>query len=157
MVWRLVKHTTPLFDEVLEFYRSVLGLRVHRRREEAALLGALRPLVLLERGEERLKGGHIYHVAFRVPTREDLAAFVKWALRRFPEYVEGFADHLVSEAAYLTAPDGVGVEIYADRPRSRWIYAGERPVMDILPLDMSSLPAVGERALPPGTTIGHLH
>ena len=34
--------------------------------------------------------------------------------------VQGFADHLVSEAIYLPDPDGNGIEIYRDRPRSEW-------------------------------------
>ncbi len=54
---------------------------------------------------------------------------------------EGASDHGVSEALYLSDPDGLGIEIYADRPRERW----QRPAdghgvsMVTLPLDLEDL------------------
>ena len=73
------------------------------------------------------------------------------------------SDHFVSEAVYLTDPDGHGIEIYHDRPREVW----EGKVwsrMTTEPLDVASL--LGELAepggapftgLPPGTDMGHVH
>jgi catechol 2,3-dioxygenase len=71
------------------------------------------------------------------------------------------SDHLVSEAVYLTDPDGLGIEVYADRARSEWPRAGGALVMAVDPLDVESLlreagnePWTGA---PAGTVIGHLH
>ena len=77
--------------------------------------------------------------------------------------LEGAADHGVSEAVYLSDPDGLGIEIYADRPRERW----ERPAsgagvkMTTLPLDLQDLLAQSSEqpapAMPAGTVVGHVH
>ena len=54
---------------------------------------------------------------------------------------DGASDHGVSEALYLSDPDGLGIEIYADRPREQW----QRPAdghgvsMFTLPLDLEDL------------------
>jgi len=34
--------------------------------------------------------------------------------------LQGASDHGVSEALYLSDPDGNGIELYWDRPRERW-------------------------------------
>jgi catechol 2,3-dioxygenase len=71
------------------------------------------------------------------------------------------ADHLVSEALYLTDPDGLGIEVYADRPAADWQRRGRELVMTVDPLDISGLIAAGGEepwvAAPAGTTIGHVH
>jgi catechol 2,3-dioxygenase len=71
------------------------------------------------------------------------------------------ADHLVSEAFYLTDPDGLGIEVYADRPRETWAVRGGKLAMATDPLDLPSLAkAAGGRAwtgAPPGTRVGHIH
>src|SRR5439155_8687220 len=62
----------------------------------------------------------LYHVALVHPSRAHLARAVRRLLAaRWP--VEGASDHLVSEAVYLSDPEGNGIEIYADRPRGSWI------------------------------------
>lgn len=71
------------------------------------------------------------------------------------------SDHLVSEALYLTDPDGLGLEIYADRPRASWEVRGRQLAMATEPLDTRAVLAAanGEpwRGAPAGTTIGHVH
>jgi len=71
------------------------------------------------------------------------------------------ADHLVSEAFYLTDPDGLGIEVYADRPRETWAVRGGKLAMATDPLDLQSLAdATGGRpwtGAPPGTRVGHIH
>ena len=63
----------------------------------------------------------LYHLAILVPTRLDLAfALARLAEARWP--LDGASDHLVSEALYLSDPDGNGIEIYRDRPRDEWRY-----------------------------------
>jgi catechol 2,3-dioxygenase len=107
-------------------------------------------------------GRGAYHVAFRVPTRRDLAA----TLHRIASdrtAVEGFADHLVSEALYLPDPDGHGLEFTWDRPRADWRYPGGWLAIGTDPLDVPALLAeLGddpprEPDLPTGTALGHVH
>jgi catechol 2,3-dioxygenase len=67
----------------------------------------------------------------------------------------------VSEALYLTDPDGLGIEVYADRPRATWRHEGRQLVMDTTPLDVADVvrAAGGEpwRGMPAGTRVGHVH
>jgi len=71
------------------------------------------------------------------------------------------SDHLVSEAVYLTDPDGLGIEIYCDRPRDSWQRVDGQLAMASNPLDLDAVieSAGGERwtGMPAGTTIGHVH
>ncbi|MGC4082679.1 MAG: hypothetical protein QM736_11345 [Vicinamibacterales bacterium] len=73
----------------------------------------------------------------------------------------GAADHWVSEAIYLTHPDGLGIEVYADRPRDSWQVRGRELAMATEPLDLESLVTAGGAepwsGAPAGTTIGHVH
>lgn len=158
----------------VEFYEHALGFRLHRREAGAARLGAGGPdlLVLHEQPGARKAHGAtgLYHFAVLVPSRLDLAQ----SLRRIAETrtpVEGFADHLVSEAIYLPDPDGNGIEIYRDRPRAEWPMHNGQLQMATNPLDVdgvfAELEAGGERSpggraeawagLSPQTTIGHIH
>jgi catechol 2,3-dioxygenase len=114
----------------LDFYQRALGLQVHPREGDTAYLGTGREdlLALTEEPAAIHVGNHagLYHLALLVPSRRELAQ----SLRRFSETgtrLQGFADHWVSEAIYLADPDGNGIEIYRDQPRSRWPYgpAGE--------------------------------
>ena len=71
------------------------------------------------------------------------------------------SNHLVSEAIYLTDPDGLGIEVYADRPRSEWSYRDRQLTMATDPLDARALIAAGEgkpwSGMPAGTVMGHVH
>jgi catechol 2,3-dioxygenase len=73
----------------------------------------------------------------------------------------GMSDHLVSEALYLSDPDGLGIEIYSDRPRDSWTKRGDELAMATEPLDVESLlrepGADAWKGMPTGTTIGHMH
>jgi catechol 2,3-dioxygenase len=102
----------------------------------------------------------LYHFALLLPDRASLGRFLGHASAlRIPL---GAADHGVSEALYLSDPDGHGIEVYADRPASAWTRtpAGEL-VMTTDPLDTEAL--LRERdggsweGLPEGTSMGHLH
>ena len=104
----------------------------------------------------------LYHLAILVPSRSDLAfALARLAESRWP--LGGASDHLVSEALYLSDPDGNGIEIYRDRPREEWPRQNGMLQMATLPLDLDSvltaLSGAGERQplAPPGTRIGHVH
>ena len=104
----------------------------------------------------------LYHLAILLPSRVDLAhALVRLAQTRWP--LDGASDHLVSEALYLSDPDGNGIEIYRDRPRHEWSYEHGQLAMATLPLDLRSIVAelgaqpVSQPTVPEGTVIGHVH
>ncbi len=76
--------------------------------------------------------------------------------------MQGGADHGVSEALYLADPDGNGLELYRDRPRSEWRWSDGQVAMVTDPLDAAGLlgtisPAEGWPGLDPRTVIGHVH
>jgi catechol 2,3-dioxygenase len=148
----------------LEYYRRVLGLRILDRGAHTAILGADVPLVhLRERPGARpvpRRGAYgLFHFAVLLPDRASLARFLNHlgSLGLRP----GMADHLVSEALYLSDPDGLGIEVYADRPRSTWRKHGDELAMTTDPLDVADLAAAGGgeawEGAPSGTTMGHVH
>ena len=155
--------TVSDLERSISFYETALGLRLHRRNGAEAALGAGADdlLVLREQRGARPPGRHagLFHFALLVPSREALAR----ALRRLLETrtaIQGASDHLVSEALYLPDPDGLGIEIYADRPRESWSFAGGELRMDTLPLDLDDLLALAPEAdgpAAPGTVVGHVH
>jgi catechol 2,3-dioxygenase len=155
-------------DRSLEYYQHVLGLRVLSRAPQQAALGVegtSRPLVALfeQRGAEPVPRGGLlglYHFAVLLPDRAALGRFISH-LSALGVHA-GSADHAVSEAIYLTDPDGLGIEVYADRPRAAWRSDSTRQLfMTTAPLDVRGLVAAsgGETwtGMPPGTTIGHVH
>ena len=101
-------------------------------------------------------------VALLVPERRDLARWLAHA-GRDRVGLTGLSDHDVSEAIYLADPDGHGIEIYADRPRSLWEGDVARR-LTTRPLDVENLlhelenPATEQfDGLPAGTVMGHVH
>ena len=151
----------------LAYYERVLGLRILERGDGEATLGAQRDPEPLVRIRERPgvqavpRRGRLglYHFAVLLPDRASLGRFAGH-LASLGEYA-GMADHLVSEAFYLTDPDGLGIEVYADRPRETWAVRAGKIAMATDPLDLDSLAqAAGGRpwdGAPPGTRIGHIH
>ena len=151
----------------LAYYERVVGLRVLSRSERGAVLGPqqeARPLVELNERPgatpvpRRGRLG-LYHFAILLPDRPALGRFVAH-LADIREYA-GMSDHLVCVAVYLTVPDGLGIEVYADRPRSTWRHEGRQLAMATDPLDVPDLVrAAGGEAwtgMPAGTVIGHVH
>ncbi|MGL5362460.1 MAG: VOC family protein [Bosea sp. (in: a-proteobacteria)] len=104
----------------------------------------------------------LFHTAFLVPTRADLGLWLAHAAA-IGLRLEGASDHIVSEALYLSDPEGNGIEIYVDRPRAAWQRKGDEITMDTLPLDLQALLAEGARqpgawqGLASGSRIGHIH
>jgi catechol 2,3-dioxygenase len=159
--------TVADLDRSLRFYQEALGFQVRQRAGETARLGAGGPndlLVLSERPGARpaRRTTGLYHFAVLVPSRLELAR----SLRRLAETrtpLQGFSDHLVSEAIYLADPDGNGIEIYRDRPREEWPRRNGQIQMATDPLDLDGVLAELEHetelwaGLRPETTIGHIH
>jgi len=154
-------------DRSIAYYERVVGLRTLTRAGARATLGTHGdPSEIVEL--EEMPGANpvprrgrlgLYHFAILLPDRPALGRFVTH-LADLGEYA-GMSDHLVSEAVYLTDPDGLGIEVYADRPRSAWPRNGQALAMATDPIDLAALrrAAAGEpwTGVPPGATIGHVH
>lgn len=154
-------------DRSLAFYRDVLGFQELTRSGRIVSLGAAggRTLLTLEERPDAVlrprRSAGLFHVAILVPSRAALGR----SLRRMIERdwrLTGVADHLVSEALYLDDPDGLGLEIYCDRPRDTWRRNGGEIVMGTEPLDLETLarePGATQPwcGLDAGTVIGHVH
>lgn len=153
-------------ERSVRYYTESIGLAVLAREGgEARLAAGDRMLLLLReqpgaRPVARATG--LYHFALLLPTRRDLGRTLRHLLDTRVS-IGGYADHAVSEAIYLTDPDGHGIEIYRDRPRSEWAYPDGRLKMTVDPFDFGGVLAevrdeAGEwTGLPAGTMIGHIH
>ena len=153
-------------DKVADYYRDAIGLTVMMRTATGARLGAGGvPLLDLERqgaARESRNAAGLYHTAFLMPTRKDLARWlVHAAANRIP--LSGFADHLVSESVYLDDPEGNGIEVYADRAPELWQWNAGTVTMATDPLDIDGLLALTDTRstsyakAPDGLRIGHMH
>jgi catechol 2,3-dioxygenase len=162
-----VRLQVSALDRSLDYFGRVLGFDVLARTEGGVVLGVAddgEPLIELRertgaaavRSRGRLG---LYHYAILLPDRAALGRFVSH-LAELGERA-GASDHLVSEALYLNDPDGLGIEVYADRPRSAWRYESGQLTMATEPLDLQGLVGAAEsepwRGMPAGTTIGHVH
>ena len=153
-------------DRSLGFYRDTLGFHLLERKNSTVALTADGTHVLLTltgqpnaRPKQQRTTG-LYHVAILVPSRADLARTLRHlAEAGYP--LEGWADHLVSEAIYLADPDGNGIEIYRDRPREQWPRRNRQIQMATDPLDTEGVLAEADDrpwdGLPSQTRIGHIH
>ncbi|MDR8390788.1 VOC family protein [Aliifodinibius sp. S!AR15-10] len=132
----------------LEFYRDLLGFELTTMYgKNAAFLSAGGYHHHIGLNTWHSKGGPsaprngagLYHTAILYPTRKDLAEILQRLIDKgYP--IDGASDHGVSEAIYLTDPDGNGVELYRDRPRDEWEYAEDGSVKMITqPLDVHGL------------------
>ena len=153
-------------ERSVEYYRGVLGMDVLERGAGRAFLGAAdaAPLAYLVEKTgvapvpRRGRFG-LFHFAVLLPDRTALGRFAAHVLRLGLR--PGMADHAVSEALYLSDPDGLGIEVYADRPRASWVYRRGELVMTTEPLDLAGLIEAGNgqdwSGAPEGTTMGHVH
>ncbi len=123
--------------------RPLIGLIEHRGARPVAARGRL----------------GLFHLAVLLPDRAALGRFVAHLATR--DEALATSDHLVSEAVYLRDPDGLGIEVYADRPRSEWRWTRGEVTMATETLDVASLLRAGDgeawAGLPIGTSIGHVH
>jgi catechol 2,3-dioxygenase len=154
-------------DRSSAFYQHVTGMAEQRRDDEGVWLGAraggaplLRLTQAAQPGMAPQRATGLFHTAFLYPTRSELAATLQRLVRdRIP--ISGASDHGVSEAIYLDDLDGIGIELYWDRPRQAWpppAAPGEKVGMFTMPLDAEGLLATaGDEADSGGLAIGHAH
>jgi catechol 2,3-dioxygenase len=154
-------------ERSLRYYQENIGLRLNRTDGAQAWLGAGgKDLLLLteQEGAKPVQRGRtgLYHFALLVPSRPQLAQVLRHLIdTRTP--MSGWSDHKVSEALYLSDPDGHGIEIYRDRPREEWPVMGGEVRMTVDPLDaeglLAELPSDGVAwtGMADGTTMGHVH
>jgi len=153
-------------DRVSRFYQDIIGLKLIEADTQGHRLGA-GGRVLLDlrhdpqaRPADRHQAG-LFHTAFLLPGRAALADWVIHAAGRRAA-LDGASDHLVSEALYLTDPEGNGIEIYHDRPSEEWTILPDGSVaMATLPLDLNELAANRSGrpfdGMPGDTIVGHVH
>jgi catechol 2,3-dioxygenase len=164
-------------EQTLAFYEKDFGLNVGGKYRGADALEEIRlgfdgkngidPLMILKHDPNAKRtpnSAGLYHFAIRVPDRKRLASTYV-GLGNSGAYFEGFADHLVSEALYLSDPDGNGIEIYRDRPRKEWkrdeqgnILQATQPLnIDSLLSELTPEERKNARPFPTGAVIGHIH
>lgn len=151
------------------YYQHMLGLEVIAETGETVTLGAggIALLHLISRPDAPYEAGGqagLYHTAFLMPSRADLA---RWLVHvaRAEVPLTGFADHSVSEAVYLSDPEGNGIEVYSDRPQDGWRWAEGRVTMGTHQLDIDDIIIKTQTRTdrddytiaPPGLRIGHIH
>lgn len=151
---------------VSSFYQSTIGLKVIEKAPNGEVLGVggVPLLTLTTAGNAQIaprNAAGLFHTAFLVPNRAELARWLRQAAHNNVQ-LEGASDHLVSEAIYLSDPEGNGIEIYADRPHDVWKFHQDGQVeMATHRLDLqalyNSVPEDAWNGMADGTAIGHIH
>jgi catechol 2,3-dioxygenase len=167
----------------LEFYQSLLGFskvqkksstsdRVFLSSDETHSSAPMLELVQVGQTDSNPvtpRRAGLYHFAILLPERKNLAdALLYLSDKQDQVHFDGLADHLVSEAIYISDPDFNGVEIYSDRPRSEWKWNDKDKNSNNSRLQMTTLPLntkdllkestdTGWTGIPTSTSIGHIH
>lgn len=107
------------------FYKVLIGLEEVASLPKVLVLGwkGVPILRLIEDAAalpELPGSAGLYHIALLFSEPAHLSLVLDRILRQAPQFFKGSSDHLVSEAFYFEDPDGNGVELYVDRPRSGW-------------------------------------
>jgi catechol 2,3-dioxygenase len=154
-------------DRSISFYQNRIGLTLLNAHGGTAVLGTpeCELLHLHEQPGARPTRGTtgLYHFAILLPTRLDLAKTLRHLVDTETR-LDGASDHNVSEALYLTDPDGHGIEIYRDRPRHEWEYRNGQLKMGTDPFDVNGVlaelngrSALEFTGLDAKTVMGHVH
>lgn len=150
----------------VSFYGSQLGLALVGQENSTAQFSAfVGGPSLLELVEDRAatpappNSAGLFHAAMLLPSRGALGRWLRESADAGVKF-DGFSDHGVSEALYLSDPDGNGLEFYADRPQDQWPRRNGEIEMVTEPLDLPGLLAAGARtteAALQDARWGHLH
>jgi len=148
------------------YYRDIVGLTLLSDAGQHITMGVGdRSLMEIEQSAavrpDDPRSAGLYHTAFLLPSRPDLGRWIKHAVENRIQ-LTGAADHLVSEALYLTDPEGNGIEIYADRPKEAWDWDGKSVRMANSRLDAEGIVASADgmpawSGAPENSLIGHVH
>jgi len=149
------------------FYEDILAFQPIEHTSAKVVLGGQdkQPLLALVElpgaAPQPRRATGLHHVAILLPTRADLGRQLLRLARVHWQYYQ--EDHLVSEALYISDPDGNGLEMYSDRPKECWRWTNGIVEMATDPVDSEGLAEAGRRdaepweVLPAGTRIGHMH
>ncbi|MBX3582577.1 MAG: VOC family protein [Rhizobiaceae bacterium] len=154
-------------EALADYYSAVVGLERLSGDGETITLGSKdRPLLVIESDKaakpDDPRSAGLFHTAFLLPSRADLGRWINFAAERQIQ-IDGASDHIVSEAVYLTDPEGNGIEIYADRLPSEWRWEGGQVEVATNRMDIAgvrgSVPAgdAGWKGAPEGSIVGHVH
>ncbi|MCJ8008152.1 VOC family protein [Lederbergia wuyishanensis] len=163
-----VGHVTIKVEDLersLQFYQEVIGFKVLEQTNSSAKLttDGKTSILSLEKPDnvipKQARTTGLYHFAILLPHRSDLANIVLHFIENSVRI--GSSDHLVSEALYLSDPDGNGIEIYIDRDPSDWEWSNGEVAMAVDPLNFPDLLSSGKQGswngLPADTVMGHIH
>ena len=156
-------------EKMKDFYVKLLKMNVLRDeknadKKEISLGTETKEIIrLISYGNEEIKGHdetNVYHIAYLLPEREDLGNFLRNCVKEQIK-LDGAGDHDVSEAIYLTDPEGNGIEVYTDRNYNKWKWENGHVVMGTEQVDVEDLLRISddmpEFSIPEGTKIGHIH
>jgi catechol 2,3-dioxygenase len=153
-------------DRSMAFYVGKIGFSVlSTNKSEATLAAYTDGPSLLHLTEDRAaspsnrRSAGLFHAAVLLPARAALGSWLRGATDAGVEF-DGFSDHGVSEAIYLSDPEGNGLEFYSDRPPGAWPHQNGQLAMGTAPLDVTSLLAAGANySFAPLSSAGwgHLH
>lgn len=149
---------------MLKFYKDAFGFEILKEEDNIFHLGPKEGKILVSLLEDinstlSFDNKPLYHFALLLPSRQDLADFIRNYIKTRYPYV-GASDHTVSEAIYIEDVEGNGIEIYVDRPSFLWKFNNGSVYMDTRPLDIHSLIKMGKeeyKGVPKDTIMGHLH
>lgn len=153
-------------EGMAEFYEKMVGLNVLDSNAESVTLGIestkspLVQLVKIEPKAQKTLTAGLFHLALLLPTRQDLGEYLYYLLvNKFP--LGGASDHGYSEALYFNDPEGNGIEIYVDKPKSEWDRREDGRIEGVtIQMDAEGVLGTVEKAftgMPAGTTMGHVH
>lgn len=163
-----IKHITLHVKDLhamTNFYEKTLGFKAILRNDNEVELSAdgVHPLVTLQQLASATEREHrtagLYHIAFLLPHRSDLAHILQHFDRIGMRL--GASDHDVSEALYLNDIESNGIEIYTDRDPKVWEWLDDGMVkMSTYRLNVADVlteATDGWQGMPEGTILGHIH
>jgi catechol 2,3-dioxygenase len=152
-------------DRSHQFYTTILGLTVlsDQTKTITYTTDGTHPLLTItcpqDVVDKQVHTTGLYHFALLLPNRVELGRMLIHLIQKKVQL--GAADHAVSEALYITDPDGNEIEIYCDRDPSTWEWKDDRVVMTTEELNGRELLAEGSgsvlKRLPQHTKMGHIH